>query len=67
MLFIHGSKDTFVPTEMVYRVYEAKPEPKELWITEGTEHALSYKEHREEYIRRVKAFCLTDTTSATVQ
>ena len=67
MLFIHGNKDTFVPTEMVYRVYEAKPDPKELWITEGTEHALSYKEHREEYIRRVKAFCLSDTTSATVQ
>lgn len=57
MLFIHGDKDTFVPTEMVYQVYEAKPEPKELWITEGTEHALSYKDHREEYIQRVKDFC----------
>ena len=32
MLFIHGDADTFVPTWMVYPLYEAKPEPKELWI-----------------------------------
>lgn len=32
MLFIHGDKDTYVPTWMVYPLYEAKPEPKELWI-----------------------------------
>ena len=36
MLFIHGDSDTFVPTEMVYRLYEAKPQPKELWITKDT-------------------------------
>lgn len=28
MLFIHGGSDTFVPTEMVYRLYEAKPDRK---------------------------------------
>jgi len=57
MLFIHGDSDTFVPTEMVYRLYEAKPQPKELWITKGTEHALSYKNHPDEYIQRVREFC----------
>jgi len=56
MLFIHGDSDSFVPTEMVYRLYHAKPEPKELWITTDTEHARSYKNHREEYIRKVAAF-----------
>ena len=58
MLFIHGDKDDFVPTRMVYELYEAKPEPKEIWITKDTEHALSYKNHKEEYIRRVQKFCL---------
>lgn len=56
MLFIHGDQDTFVPTEMVYRLYEAKPAPKELWITKDTGHAQSYKNYREEYIRRVREF-----------
>lgn len=60
MFFIHGSKDTFVPTEMVYRLYKAKQEDKhakkELWIAEGAEHAESYLKHKDEYIRRVREF-----------
>lgn len=56
MLFIHGDADTFVPTWMVYPLYEAKPEPKELWIAPGTDHAHAYRDHTEEYTRRVKAF-----------
>ena len=56
MLFIHGEDDTFVPTEMVYPLYEAKPEPKALWIAPGSAHALSYRAHPEEYTARVKAF-----------
>ena len=60
MLFIHGADDTFVPTEMVRRLYEAKPSEKELWITEGTEHARSYLRHREEYVKRVKDFLHTE-------
>ncbi len=56
MLFIHGGNDTYVPTRMVYPLYQAKPSPKELWIVPGVEHALSYKTHRVEYTRRVKEF-----------
>lgn len=56
MLFIHGGNDTFVPTEMVYALYETKPQPKELWVAKGSEHALSYKDHRAEYTRRVTEF-----------
>lgn len=56
MLFIHGSKDTFVPTSMVYPLYDAKPQPKELWIAPGSDHAFAYRDHRKEYIRKVEAF-----------
>ncbi len=56
MLFIHGDADTFVPSQMVYPLYEAKPEPKQLWLASGAEHAQSYKEHKTEYISRIKAF-----------
>lgn len=41
-LFIHGGDDDFVPTEMVYRVYEACPTDKELLVVKGAAHALSY-------------------------
>ena len=56
MLFIHGDADTFVPTAMVYPLYEAKPEPKELWIAPGSAHASSYKDYPQEYTEHVKNF-----------
>ena len=56
MLFIHGDKDTFVPTEMVYRLYAAKSEPKTLWIAPGADHARSYMMYPAEYISRVRDF-----------
>lgn len=56
MLFIHGDKDTFVPTQMVYRLYETKPGEKELWVVPGVGHAQSYKEFPEEYTRTVSSF-----------
>lgn len=56
MLFIHGDNDDFVPTWMVHKVYAAKPSPKEIWITEGVDHAHSYKLYPDEYTEKVKAF-----------
>ena len=56
MLFIHGDQDDYVPTWMVYDLYEAKPEPKELWITEGVGHARSYDVYPEEYTEKVRKF-----------
>lgn len=56
MLFIHGGDDTFVPTRMVYELYEAKPEPKELWIVPGAKHALSYKDETKAYTEKVRTF-----------
>lgn len=56
MLFIHGSKDDYVPTSMVYRLYAAKPMPKELCIVPQAPHAVSYQMYPEEYTNRVKSF-----------
>ena len=56
MLFIHGDQDDFVPTYMVYQLYDAKPAPKELWITPGVDHANSYFKYPEEYTARIKSF-----------
>lgn len=59
MLFIHGAADDYVPTDMVYRLYDAKQGVKELWVAPGSAHAVSYLDHPEEYTSRVKAFVTT--------
>lgn len=41
-LFIHGDQDTFVPTYMVYDLYNACSAEKDLLIVEGAKHAQSY-------------------------
>ena len=56
MLFIHGEKDDYVPTWMVYELYEAKPQPKEIWTVPNAGHATSYKLNREAYTEKVKQF-----------
>lgn len=56
MLFIHGGADTFVPTEMVYRLYQAKPRNKEIWVLPGVMHARSYHDKRKEYTETVRDF-----------
>ena len=56
MLFIHGSDDSFVPTEMVFRLFEAKPDAKALWVAADAGHARSYLQHKAEYVSRLKEF-----------
>ncbi len=56
MLFIHGDADDFVPTSMVYPLYEAKRGYKERWITPGSEHVRSLHDHPVEYRQRVRSF-----------
>lgn len=56
MLFIHGDSDTFVPTWMVHKLYEAKPEPKQLWIVPNTAHALSFRNYPADYTIKVGDF-----------
>ena len=56
IFFIHGDQDDFVPTDMVYQLYDAKPAPKALWITKDTDHAHSYKNYPDEYVAQVRKF-----------
>ena len=56
MLFIHGDSDDFVPTAMVHELYQAKPEPKQLWLAPGSAHARAYSDHPAEYTRLVRDF-----------
>lgn len=56
MLFIHGSADTYVPTSMVYPLYEAHKGKKALWVAPDAIHARSYQAHPQEYTRRVSSF-----------
>lgn len=56
MLFIHGDRDTYVPFAMMQRLYDAKPEPKQMWIARGSIHAMSFRDHPQEYARRVRLF-----------
>ena len=57
MLFIHGDSDDFVPTDHVYKNFEAKVNGyKELWVTKDAVHANSYAKHPLEYTQRVRDF-----------
>lgn len=55
VLFIHGDKDLFVPTHMVYELYDACTSEKELFIVEGADHAKSYHIDKAGYEARVKS------------
>lgn len=57
MLFIHGANDTFVPTKMVYELYEAcSSEDKDLLVVEGAGHAESYPKDSASYEAKVCEF-----------
>lgn len=56
MLFIHGSKDTFVPTRMVYKNYAATRGVKQLWVVKGAGHANSYATNPTGYEQHVTNF-----------
>ncbi len=57
MLFIHGAMDTFVPTEMVYKLYNAcSSEDKDLLVVEGAGHAESYPKDSTLYESKVSEF-----------
>lgn len=56
ILFIHGSKDTFVPYAMLEEVYAAAPSPKEKLTVEGAGHAESYVVDPQTYWHTVFTF-----------
>jgi fermentation-respiration switch protein FrsA (DUF1100 family) len=56
ILFIHGAQDTFVPANMIEKVYAAANEPKEKLVVDGAEHGASASVLGDEYWERVFKF-----------
>jgi uncharacterized protein len=56
ILFIHGTKDRYVPTEMVYPLYKAVQCEKQLFLVEGAEHGNAYWTDKEGYRNQVADF-----------
>ncbi|MCM3340931.1 alpha/beta hydrolase [Paenibacillus sp. MER TA 81-3] len=56
MLFIHGGADLFVPTEMVYELYENGPAQKKMLIVPGAGHGMARQTDPEGYDREVAQF-----------
>lgn len=63
VMFIHGAADTFVPTGMVYRLFEACAAKKDLLVVEGAVHAYSYYDAPELYREKVTGFIAACTGS----
>ena len=56
VLFLHGDADTYVPTEMGYRLYEACHAPKRMAILRDTIHANAWLGDRERFEQSVRWF-----------
>lgn len=66
MLYIHGSSDSYVPSEMVFPLYNANPvylSPtgnyryfNDIWITPGCAHAESFHSYPRQYAEHVRQF-----------
>jgi fermentation-respiration switch protein FrsA (DUF1100 family) len=55
-LFIHGGADTYVPTGMVYPLFEACTAEKELYIVPGASHTAAFTADTLEYEKRITRF-----------
>ena len=56
ILFIHGSKDTFVPTYMCNELYDSCASKKQILIVEGAAHGESYFKEMSTYEKTLDAF-----------
>lgn len=56
ILFIHGSKDTFVPVTMCHEIYECCASPKKKLIVEGAAHGESYYKDMKTYENAIDEF-----------
>ncbi|MBQ9990499.1 MAG: alpha/beta hydrolase [Lachnospiraceae bacterium] len=56
ILFIHGSKDTFIPPSMCQELYDCCASPKKMLIVEGAAHAESYFKDRGVYEEALNQF-----------
>lgn len=56
ILFIHGTKDTFVPYHMCHEIYDCCASPKRILLIEGAAHAESYYKDTEKYEQALDEF-----------
>ncbi|OPA75773.1 alpha/beta hydrolase [Paenibacillus selenitireducens] len=56
ILFIHGGKDTFVPTEMVYPLFEASGGEKKMFLVPDAGHGNAFSTDVEGYTEQVGQF-----------
>ena len=56
ILFIHGSKDTFVPVKMCHELYDCCASPKKKLIVEGAAHGESYFKDMDAYEKALDEF-----------
>lgn len=56
VLFVHGADDKFVPTHMVYLLYDACTSEKDLLVVPGAEHAVSYRTDKAAYEAKMDEF-----------
>ncbi|WMT41577.1 alpha/beta hydrolase [Paenibacillus sp. D2_2] len=54
VLFIHGTKDNYVPTSMSEQLYEHKAGPKSLLLVDGAVHGNAYAVAPKEYSEAVR-------------
>lgn len=56
MLFIHGTKDGFVPFDMLQKVYDAHPGEKDIYVVEDVDHTDAVNADVEKYYDKVFSF-----------
>ncbi len=56
IIFLHGDKDEFVPSQMSVDMYNLCPTKKHLCLIKGAEHGLAYPEDNDGYINAIKEF-----------
>lgn len=56
ILFIHGTRDTFVPYRMCHEIYDCCASPKKMLVVEGAAHAESYYKDTEKYEQALDEF-----------
>jgi hypothetical protein len=56
VMVVHGDQDEIIPVDMGRRVFEAAPEPKELYIIPQAHHNDTYIVGGKTYFERLKSF-----------
>jgi fermentation-respiration switch protein FrsA (DUF1100 family) len=66
LVILHGTADRVVPVAEGLRLYDAAPEPKELWTIEGGDHVEAFTRFGDEYQPRLAAFFLNAIAEAQI-